>query len=306
MKLFYKNKSIFATQKKLDIMKKILLAYTLFLGVFTTNLFAQSKTIVGIMPFTAANENGHYQKSSKNNFVIAIQDAVSDAFLETKRFTLVEREKMELIRKEKLQQQTEEFIDGSVVEQTKSLGASYIVTGNILEAGIKERESEASMITGMAGLGGITARKGIVNFNIKVIDIETGEILASEKFVASENGKKGFDKSLDIVKPQIKEFIQKNFKTVVSIVSIEDKTNSKILIAGGTSLGLNIGTNLKIYEEAIYNIDGKRIIRKKELGKGIIEKIEDDSFAIAKITVNNSEIISKLESGTKIKCEIID
>lgn len=286
-------------------MKKILLISAIVAGNFSMNLFGQSKTIVGIMPFTATNQNGYYNRSSQNNYVVAIQDAVSDAFLETKRFTLVEREKMELLRKEKQQQQSEEFIDGSVVEQSKSLGASYIVTGNILEAGIQERQSEASIITGMAGLGGITARKGVVNFNIKVVNVESGEILASEKFTASESGKNGFDKALDIIKPKIKEFIKNNFKTAVSVASIEDKANGKLLVAGGSSLGIIVGTNLKIYEEAIYNIDGKRTIRKKELGKGTIEKVEDESFSICKITVNAPEIISKLENGAKIKCEVI-
>lgn len=286
-------------------MKKILLISAIVAGNFSMNLFGQSKTIVGIMPFTATNQNGSYNRSSQNNYIVAIQDAVSDAFLETKRFTLVEREKMELLRKEKQQQQTEEFIDGSVVEQSKSLGASYIVTGNILEAGIQEKQSEASIITGMAGLGGITARKGVVNFNIKVVNVESGEILASEKFTASESGKNGFDKALDIIKPKIKEFIKNNFKTTVSVASIEDKANGKLLVAGGSSLGIIVGTNLKIYEESIYNIDGKRTIRKKELGKGTIEKVEDESFSICKITVNAPEIISKLENGAKIKCEVI-
>lgn len=286
-------------------MKKLLFASVLFAGTFSMNLFAQNKTIVGIMPFTATNQNGSYNRSSQNNYVVAIQDAVSDAFLETRRFTLVEREKMEMLRKERQQQQSEEFIDGSVVEQSKSLGASYIVTGNILEAGIQERQSEASMLTGMAGLGGITARKGIVNFNIKVVNVETGEILASEKFVGSENGKNGFDKALDIIKPKIQEFIKNNFKTTISVASVEDKTNGKLLIAGGSSLGINVGTNLKIYEEAVYNIDGKKTIRKKELGKGIVEKVEDESFSICKITVNSPEIIAKIEGGLKIKCEVI-
>lgn len=277
-------------------MKKILLFSALLGGTLSMNLFGQSKTIVGIMPFTA---NGNEYKN--NNYVIAIQDAVSDAFLETKRFTLVEREKMQLLKNEKNQQQTEDYIDGSVVEQTKSMGASYVVTGNIMDAGLKEKLSGASEWLGTA----IAERKGVANFNLKVINVETGEIIASEKFSATEKGKDGFDKALDIIKPKIKEFIKNNFKTTINVASVEDKTNSKILIAGGSSLGLAIGINLKIYEEAVYNIDGKKTVRKKELGKGIVEKVEDESFSICKITVNAPEIISKIENGTKIKCEVI-
>ena len=91
-------------------MKRKLFISALFIGTLTTNVFAQNKTIVGIMPFTATNQDGYYNRSSQNNYVIAIQDAVSDAFLETKRFTLVEREKMELLRKEKQQQKMEDWL----------------------------------------------------------------------------------------------------------------------------------------------------------------------------------------------------
>ena len=281
-------------------MRKFLLLASCFMGTFTMNLFGQSKTIVGIMPFTA---NGSEYRN--NNTVIAIQDAVSEAFLNTKRFTLVEREKMQMLREEKRQQTSEEFIDGKVVEQSKSLGASYIVTGNIIKAGIEEKESEASILTGLAGLGSIPARKGVVSFNLKVINVETGEIIASEKFDAEEKGKDGFAKALELVKPKIKEFIKNNFKATLSIASVEDKTNGKLLIAGGSSVGITVETNLKIYEEAEYNIDGKRTIRKKELGKATVEKVEDESFSICKITTYAPDIIAKIENGAKVKCEII-
>lgn len=244
-------------------MKKLLFVSLIIIETFFYNVFGQSKIIVGIMPFTATNQNGNYRNSSENNYVVSIQDAVSESFLNTKRFTLVEREKMQLLKNERTQQQSEDFLDGVVVEQSKSLGARYIVTGNILEAGIVEKDSDASKLTGMVGLGGITARKGIVNFNLKVIDVETGEILASEKFSDSENGKNGFDKALQAIKPQISNFIKNNFKTIVSVASIEDEKNGKLLIVGGSSLGLTVGTNLRFFEEAAYMIEGKKIIRKK-------------------------------------------
>ena len=96
------------------------------------------------MPFnTTSSSNDNYynrQNQTQSANVIAIQDAVSDAFLNAKRFTLVEREKMALIKREKKTQQSEEFIDGSTVEQSKSMGASYIVTGNIQEASFEEKQ----------------------------------------------------------------------------------------------------------------------------------------------------------------------
>ena len=89
------NKSI-----KTKTMKKVYLTAIFTLLTFTA--FTQTKTIVGIMPFnTTSSGNDNYynrQNQTQSANIIAIQDAVSDAFLNAKRFTLVEREKMELLR----------------------------------------------------------------------------------------------------------------------------------------------------------------------------------------------------------------
>ena len=67
------------------------------------NSFAQTKTLIGIVPFkSAAQEEGGFSMRNSSNssseFKTAIQDAVADAFLKTKRFSLVEREKMDQLK----------------------------------------------------------------------------------------------------------------------------------------------------------------------------------------------------------------
>lgn len=289
-------------------MKRFL--FTSLLSTFAVCAYGQTKTIVGIMPFSGGKTNSY--TNAKNTYVIAIQDAVSDAFLSTKRFTLVEREKMDLIQSEKKQQQSEDFIDGNVVEQSRSMGASYIVTGNVLEAEMVEKESSASGLTGMATLGvlgNIKDRKASVNFSLKVISVETGEIVASEKFSAQSKGKTGFDKALESINPEIQKFIKDNFKVSLNVLSVEAKNANneatKLLITGGSAMGLTTGTSFKIYEEAFYSIDGKRVARKKEVGKMVIERVEDESFSIGNVTMGGKDIATKMEAGTKLKCELI-
>ena len=84
-------------------MKKVYLTAIFTLLTFTA--FTQTKTIVGIMPFnTTSSGNDNYynrQNQTQSANIIAIQDAVSDAFLNAKRFTLVEREKMALIKEKR-------------------------------------------------------------------------------------------------------------------------------------------------------------------------------------------------------------
>ncbi|WP_293298402.1 CsgG/HfaB family protein [Pedobacter sp. UBA4863] len=272
-------------------------------------IFAQTKTIVGIMPFNTSSGNNdrlynvYYNQNNEKN-IVAIQDAVSDAFLNAKRFTLVEREKMNLITGEKKNQQGEDYIDGQTVEQSKSLGASYIVTGNVTEASFEEQNNSI----GYGGLS-ISSRKAKISFNIKVIDVSTGEIMASEKFSSEAKGKNGFDNALNIIKPNIEKFIKDNFKITVSIASVEEKnaTNeaTKVLISGGTGIGLKPQMTLKVFEVAILTVDGRKIPRKKEVGQIVVEKVEDENFSICKVTSGGALIASKLEGGTNLKCEII-
>jgi hypothetical protein len=279
---------------------------TTILALLTIATFAQTKTIVGIMPFNSpTNNDGYYnQRDNQNKNVIAIQDAVSDAFLNAKRFTLVEREKMALIKGEKKNQQSEDYIDGQTVEQSKSMGASYIVTGNVTEASFEEQNQSL----GYGGLS-IPSRKAVISFNIKVIDVSTGEIMASERFSSEAKGKNGFDDALNIIKPNIEKFIKGNFKITISIANIEEKnaTNeaTKVLISGGTGIGLKPQSVLKVFELTTLTVDGRKISRRKEIAQIMVENVEDENFSICKVISGGATITTRTEAGANLKCEII-
>lgn len=284
-------------------MKKQLLAS--ILSCITLTSFAQTKTIVGIMPFNnSGSSNNYYNRGNQNKDIVAIQDAVSDVFLSTKRFTLVEREKMALIKTEKQTQQSEDYIDGQTVEQSKSMGASYIVTGNVTEASFEEKQSQVP-------LGGMSIpnRKAKISFGLKVIDVSTGEIMASEKFSDDAKGKNAFEEALEKIKPSIEKFIKDNFKVSASIASIEEKNSTneatKVLISGGSGIGLKNRTLLKVVEITTLIVDGKKIPRKKEIAQIEVEKVEDENFSICKVLTGGSAIATKFEASANLKCEII-
>lgn len=83
------------------IMKKIILSIALFAGLnFVAT--AQDKTGVGIMPFTYVQGAADYQD------VNSIQETVINAFVKTKRFNIVDRSKMDALKKEKDLQKSED------------------------------------------------------------------------------------------------------------------------------------------------------------------------------------------------------
>ena len=103
-------------------MKKIILSIALMAGLnFVAS--AQEKTGVGIMSFSFV------QGAASSQDVNSIQETVINAFVKTKRFNIVDRSKMDALKKEKELQKSEDFIDGSVIQQGISLGANYLISG---------------------------------------------------------------------------------------------------------------------------------------------------------------------------------
>ncbi len=272
--------------------------------VFSFFSFGQTKTVIGIVPFKQSLTRYSYRNSGSGDKVVAIQDAVTDVFLKSKRFALVEREKMGQITSEKQLQRQEDFIDGQVIEQSKSLGAEYIVMGNVTKADDKTTRTNAPII------GVVTTRTAEVTFNIKVVDVTTGVIMASHTFTGKGKGQNGFENALNDIKPEISKFIKKNFKVVVSIADIEKKDDQgkavSLLIAGGSSLGVKAGNELKVYEAKVLEVDGKKLVRKKTVGKAVVARVEDENFSVCNITEGNALITEKLAEKARLKCEIIN
>lgn len=268
--------------------------------------FGQNKTLIGIVPFkSSSNDNGYYYSSnSKSEYKTAIQDAVSDAFLKTKRFSLVEREKMDQLKSEKTLQKDEDFIDGQVIEQSKSLGAQYVVLGNISKANLEQKQSSIPYV------GTTTSYVAEIAFSIRVVDVSTGEIIASNSFSKSIKGKNAFEDALKDIKPQIETFIKDNFKIVASIASIEEKNSNgdatKVLISGGSSTGVTVKNLFKVYEVSELVVDGKKLTRKKTIGKIVVASVEDENFSICTVTEGGADITKKMDAGAKIKCELIN
>ena len=278
----------------------------LVLLIACCNSFAQNKTLIGIVPFKSASSNNDYY--SRNNSAgenkTAIQDAVADAFLKTKRFSLVEREKMDQLKSEKNLQKDEDFIDGQVIEQSKSLGAQYVVLGNVSKANVETKDTYLPVV------GKTTSTVAEIAFSIRIVDVATGEIIASSSFNKTAKGKNSYEAALTEIKPEIEIFIKDNFKIIASIASIEEKGSNgeatKVLISGGSATGVLEKNSFKVYEVSEMLVDGKKLTRKKTIGKVIVAKVEDENFSVCTVLEGGADIAKKVEGGAKIKCELVN
>lgn len=285
-------------------MKKIIFAIAIFAFGLAN---AQEKTNVGIIPF--ANLGG-----ANNQDVIAIQEAVTSSFVKTKRFNIVDRTKMSELQKEKNLQKSEDFIDGTVVQQGISLGAKFLISGKVTSvtkfSGNKTRTKfDGTKVSELVN-------EANINFSCQVIDVETGQVINSETFSNSAGGSflglslakdvdEAFTSSLSSLSSDIDKWVRVNFPSIFSIAEIQTKDSkgaaTKILMAGGSAFGLEKGDRLKVVEVTEMVINGKKINRKKEIGEVKIDKIEDENFSICVVKDGGIDINSKFEAKANLQ-----
>lgn len=285
-------------------MKKILFVFFAIATAWAAT--AQEKIPVAILPFTYAENAVDFQH------VNTIQETVINAFVKTRRFNIVDRSKTDAIKREKELQKTDDFIDGSVVEQGRNLGAAYLVSGHILSARSEQMRSDD-------GKGKVTITyKAKLSINMKVLDVTSGQVITSETIepksgsvlgnlfgIGASTEIESFAKAIEKIQTKIDEFVAKNFPVMFFIAEIQEKDGqgaaTKILLAGGSGFGLKKGDKLKVVELTEFDINGRKVIRKKEIGEIKIEVVEDENFSICSVTEGGMEIGARFEAKAKLQ-----
>lgn len=288
------------------IMKKIILSIALIAGLnFVAS--AQEKTGVGIMPFSFV------QGAASSQDVNSIQETVINAFVKTKRFNIVDRSKMDALKKEKDLQKSEDFIDGSVIEQGVSLGANFLISGHVISAQAERMETAPDATTGKVTV----SYKAKLSIQLKVIDVATGQVVTSETIepkggssiggmigVGPSSPEAAITKAIKGIEEKVDDFVNKNFPATFPIVEIQEKDSkgnaTKIMIAGGTAFNLQKGQKLKVVEVSTIEVNGKKLERKKDIGELKITKVEDENFSTCSVSSGGIEINAKFEAKAKL------
>jgi len=254
-----------------------------------SSAFAQNKNLVGVAPF---------KTGGKTEYVTAIQDAVYDATLKVRGFSLMEKDKLEQIKTGVGQANP----DAGVLAQAKTMGAQYIVTGNILKANVETKPSDLP-------LGITNTTTADLLFDVAIVDVSTGDEVASTRFTAAAKGKHAFDDAMKELTPGIDKFIRDNLKNAVSIAQIEEKNSNgdaiRVLLVAGSLAGLKEHDEFRVYEVTDLVVDGRKMHRKRTLGKIAVAKVEDENFSVCLVREGGGDIAKKVEGGAKVKCEII-
>jgi TolB-like protein len=292
-------------------MKKVILRTAMCIGLICfiiSSIQAQTeKTGIGVLPFT------YTVGAATEQDAIAISDAVTDGFVRTKRFNIVYRSKVDKIFAGLDLQKSDEYVDEAIVEEGKSLGAEYLIAGNVSSA-MPEAIEMTDATTGVVSIAGYKAKLAI---NVRVIEVSTGKIITSENFepkggstleamagIAPSKPEAAVAKAIKDIEPMIDEFVSRNFPVtffVVEIIETKDGGAAKILISGGTGFGLKKGDKLKIVELIELEVDGNKLTRKKVIGEIKVTEVEDENFSQCQVTSGGIEIKNKFEAKARLR-----
>jgi curli biogenesis system outer membrane secretion channel CsgG len=152
----------------------IILSLLLICMVSPLQMHGQSKNNAKVVkaPITAqvVDVNGNFIQGVKVFANEGADETVTNAFVKTKRFNIVDRSKMDALTKEKNLQKTEDFIDGTVIEQGISLGAKNLISGHVISSKAEQMRTDDGTVTYKAKL----------SISLKVIDVATGQVITSD------------------------------------------------------------------------------------------------------------------------------
>ncbi len=264
-----------------DMKKNIITAAALLLA---SCAFGQTKPLIGIV-FKGSDSTGHQA---------AIRNAVEDAFLRAKRFDFVEREAIDQVKGQSS--------ENAQLTAMKELKAQYLLVGNVVSVMEDQKQSKLPV------LGTTVTPQTEIIFNVKVMDVNSGELVAAGNFANTGKGKNAFNDALLGTRSRLDKFVKDNFRLMASIASIEEKNAYgdavKVLLSAGKAVELREGDEFKVYESVEVNVDGKKITRKKTVGKIVVSRIEDEHFSVCTVLEGAGEITKLITGGATLRCEL--
>lgn len=289
-------------------MKKIIIIAFLILGI-NNYLNAQSGKInVAIIPFT------YSQGAASASNAQAVFERFSESITKTKRFLIVDRASSNAITAEKNLQKTEAFMMSSTQLQQDALqSAKYIISGHLSYANAT-RSVYTDPKTGVQSV----SYEAKLSLTIKVLDVESGEVIKTETFQPAAGGlldlnifadtstaEGAITSAIDKIQKKVDKFIGKEFPEAFSIVEIQEKDGKgnaeTILISGGSNSGLKKGDKLKVVETSKILVNGKELSRKKQIGELKITKVDDENFSICEVKSGGIDINSKTEAKANLE-----
>ncbi|EPR73320.1 hypothetical protein ADIWIN_1751 [Winogradskyella psychrotolerans RS-3] len=277
---------------------------------------AQNRTTIAFLPMS------YDEASISSNEARIVQETVINGFVSSKRFTVVDREKLEEIEKEKSLQRTEAFMDSdNTVADGLGKGANFLVDGSIIA--ISNSEIKKNKWTSN------------ISVQIRMLDVSTGEILSTETvnstFISysgdvkkvmksyyskdefkrveekeerlqdpSPTSSEAFNVALIPLSDNIIKITRSLFPMAAQIISWDKKKKDEFILGAGHASGIQIGQIVDVVKPSTVVIGDKDLQRNEIVGSAWIIRVDDQNFSVATLINNQKDIKKAIKKGEPI------
>lgn len=262
---------------------KIINLVLLFLFFISSLLGQESKINLGVLDFKMLKKTQKlFGSNTTNEYKNAVESSkiyVIERFIQDSRFEIVERSKLNLVKSELELQKSENFMDGYVVDQDKSIGADYLLYG-IFNPDNKELTLSL--------------------FSVTDNNVKANQVIPIKKTFW------GIEKYKENIQDATSQLIDKEFPVLIPMIEILDGDSKakEVLVAGGSKNGFNNHDLVVFYYESFKIVKQDTFNRQITIASGKIEEVENENFSRIKIKKGKKEIKDMFDSGTNILCKL--
>ncbi len=303
-------------------MKKVFALIILLTTIFSIQAQESSGNyVIGLLPVTATDP-------AAKKYCAQVEGAIASIFTGKTRFTVVDRTKLDQIAKERNLQKQEEFLDGFIVEQGKSLGAQYLIQGNISQANavsvqIKKSRTMGSYPNTYQQTYYVPGYEVALIVNLQTIDVATGQAKSARTINASRtwettSAEQAITASLNLLQNPtgregtLKDWANDMFPVGMKVLKVEETDNKgrpkKVLIKGGDDMDLHrgrvSGSILQVYINDAMMVDGKEYIRPLPIGEIVVFEPQGE-FTVCKVKDGADEMQRRMNEGKTLYLKML-
>ena len=269
-------------------MKRLFIIVALCLA--SVSVFAQ-KSVVVVDYFEYAN-------SVVPSYADAVRSSIIQGINQMNRLTLIDAAKESSLALEEERRDSEKAALDITARtgQMKTLGAEYIVTGNVTNVSATRRTDSEGKVS----------YRGNIVYSVTVLKVEDGSVVGTKNYTHSDIATgSGTTEELAINDTyrycvnSMENFVQEFFPLKGAIVEMAEAKGDKVkscYISLGTSVGVLKGQTLDAF--AVKTVAGRAIETK--IGSLTISEVVAEDLSLCKVTTGAKEIMAASKDGIEI------
>ncbi len=271
--------------------------YTLLHIVFYQDGVAQNTQInkIGILPVK-------YESSSQADAARQVTDLLYDEFVSGKRAGVINREFFSDLQNEKELSSSIDFLNGELLDKTRSEGAKFLLIGKITSYNIEQTKHGNYSCQLAVGLRVINVETGRTEYS-STLKNNSNFITDLVKNKASDTKGRATSLAVNELKKGLKKFLNKHFPYEGNILEIHKERKGKakeVLVSIGSNDGVTTNDKYVILTRKEKTIQNEMVVFDSKVGEGVIKEINAGGVSTLSIKKGGETILTSFNSGVSL------